>query len=97
MDAKLYNKILVNDSKPSLKQLYATTFQNGDDPKSTSKKLTKYLTGAGWPEKLMNCPDQYPDLNPIDNIWFKLDSNLRNPEQNHLISSDSASYSLIME
>lgn len=49
MDAKLYKQILVNHAKPALKQLGFTTFQNYNDPKNTSKKVTKYLTGIVWP------------------------------------------------
>ena len=50
-------------------------FQQGNDPKHTSKTAKNWFT----PNKvcIMDRPSQSSDLNPIENVWEELDCQVR--------------------
>lgn len=84
MDKYVYIDVLKQNLKPSVEKLGIEGdfyFYQDNDPKHKSFVAREYL--------LYNCPHvlevppQSPDINIIENLWFRLDQNLRK----HSISS----------
>ena len=69
-DAELYWKILEEDLPSSVgfhgDELKNLIFQHDNDPKHTSKRVTKWLTDNKI--KVLEWPTQFPNLNPIENL-----------------------------
>ena len=49
-------------------------FQQDNDPKHVAKKSIKFFNDSNI--KLLEWPAQSPDLNPIENLWYILDSKI---------------------
>ena len=74
MDQKMYKQILIHHMRPSMMQLGGKEniiFQQDNNKKYTAKTLKDYIKRAKY-LVLDNWPAQSFDLNPIENLWKEL-------------------------
>ncbi len=70
MNSAIYQKILKENVRPSvcdLKLKCTWVMQQDNDPKHTSKSTSEWLKKNKI--KVLECPNQSPDLNPIEMLW----------------------------
>ena len=82
LDSKLYCQILDEDLRATLDyynmNIKGIIFQQDNDPKHTSKLTKEWLNKTEI--EVIDWPSYSPDINPIENLWFFLKSQLCNYE-----------------
>ncbi|GFW24285.1 transposable element Tcb1 transposase [Trichonephila clavipes] len=77
-----YIEILQNKLLPTVRDLFGNQswiFQDDNAPCHRAKVVQKWL--KNHTVNRMNWPGQSPDLNPIENLWFKIGYEISNKEQ----------------
>lgn len=77
MDARYYINILAQNLKQSARKMNIADqflFMQDNDPKHTAGVTKRYFQNTAI--NLLEWPAQSADLNPIENIWSTLDTNI---------------------
>ncbi len=80
MNSALYQKILKENVQPSvydLKLKRTWAMQQDNDTKLTTKSTSEWLTKNKI--KVLEWPNQSPDLNPIEMLWHDLKQSIHAP------------------
>ena len=81
INENVYLDILKN-KLPSFMSIYGTSYLQQDRaPGHTAKQVTMWLVDAGF-HILGPWPFNSPDLNPIENLWSKMKTEVSNKNQN---------------
>ena len=77
MEQVQYRDILEKTMLPFAKKKMPRgwTFQHDNDPKHTAKSVKNFLSDKTV--RVLEWPAQSPDLNPIENLWHKLQQGIR--------------------
>ncbi len=84
MDGAMYREILANNlpSVRALKMGRDWVFQHDNDPKHTTRTTKEWLRKKHV--KVPEWPSQFPDMNPIENLWRELKLCVAQRQPQHL-------------